>query len=183
MPRYVAFLRGINLGKRRPPMSELKRLFEELGFTNVATFIARGNVLFETKSHDGTILEFRIEAHLEKSLGYGVATFIRSEAEVKAVLAYPAFGSEVPEGGAVYVNFLKEPMSSDLAKRLQGCCTDVDEFCVNGREVYWLCRIRSSESEVWTSPAMKTLKFPLATMRNMTSVRKLAAKHGMAVIS
>jgi uncharacterized protein (DUF1697 family) len=171
MPRYVAFLRGINLGKRRPPMSELKRLFEELGFTNVATFIASGNVLFETKSHDGTILEFRIEAHLEKSLGYGVATFIRSEAEVKAVLAYPAFGSEVPEGGAVYVNFLK------------GCCTDVDEFCVNGREVYWLCRIRSSESEVWTSPAMKTLKFPLATMRNMTSVRKLAAKHGMAVIS
>ena len=49
MPRYVAFLRGINLGKRRPPMSELKRLFEELGFTNVATFIASGNVLFETK--------------------------------------------------------------------------------------------------------------------------------------
>jgi uncharacterized protein (DUF1697 family) len=181
MPRYVAFLRGINLGRRRPPMSELKRLFEELGFSDVATFIASGNVIFATKAKDAGKLEGRIESHLAAELGYDVATFIRSAEEVKAVLSFPAFAGEVPEGGAVYVNFLKVPMEPTLITGLLACRTETDEFCVNGRDVYWLCRIRSSESEVWTSPAMKALKFPLATMRNMTSVRKLAAKHGIAV--
>ena len=49
MQRYIAFLRGMNLGKRRLPMSRLKELFEELGFNDVETFIASGNVLFSSK--------------------------------------------------------------------------------------------------------------------------------------
>jgi uncharacterized protein (DUF1697 family) len=49
MQRYIAFLRGINLGKRRLPMSQLKALFEELGFDDVETFIAGGNIVFSSK--------------------------------------------------------------------------------------------------------------------------------------
>ncbi len=48
MPRYIAFLRGINLGKRRLPMSQLRSSFEELGFSDVKTFIASGNVVFSS---------------------------------------------------------------------------------------------------------------------------------------
>ena len=52
MTRYVAFLRGINLGKRRVVMTDLKRAFEDAKFQNVATFIASGNVLFDSAVRD-----------------------------------------------------------------------------------------------------------------------------------
>jgi hypothetical protein len=51
----------------------------------------------------------------------------------------------------------------------------VDEFQVKGREYYWLCRIKSNESKAWTSPAMRAIKLPSSSMRNLTTLRKLAA--------
>ncbi len=76
MHHYVAFLRGINLGNRRLKMDELRRLFEQLKFTDVATFIASGNVLFASKSADRQKLAQTIAAHLHKSLDYPVDTFL-----------------------------------------------------------------------------------------------------------
>ena len=84
MQRYVAFLRWMNLGKRRLPMSRLKALFEELGFQDVDTFIASGNVLFSSPVTDPGKLETRIAGHLESSLGYGVDTFVRTLEQVAA---------------------------------------------------------------------------------------------------
>ncbi len=55
--------------------------------------------------------------------------------------------------------------------------TNEDEFRVEERELYWLCRVRTSDSKVWTLPEIKALKFPTVTLRNMTSIRKLVAKH------
>ena len=52
---------------------------------------------------------------------------------------------------------------------------EIDDLCVDGREYYWLCRIRSTESKIWTSAAMRALKLPTSSMRNLTTVRKLAA--------
>jgi uncharacterized protein (DUF1697 family) len=85
MERYVAFLRGINLGKRRPPMSQLRELFEEMGFDEVETFIASGNVLFSSKQRMRSELETRIARQLEDSLGYAVDTFVRTVEEVTAI--------------------------------------------------------------------------------------------------
>ena len=76
MQRYIAFLRGINLGKRRLAMSRLKALFEKLGFRDVETFIASGNVLFSCKATDTSALESRIAKHLHASLGYEVDTSV-----------------------------------------------------------------------------------------------------------
>jgi len=83
--RYVAFLRGINLGKRRMPMSRLMALFQELGFDCVETFIASGNVLFSARAAEISQLEARIARHLEGSLGYPVDTFVRTTDEVARV--------------------------------------------------------------------------------------------------
>ena len=85
--RYVAFLRGINLGKRRVAMTRLKALFEELGYGDVATFIASGNVVFSSPSRDAAALETEIASHLEATLGYDVDTFVRTSAEVIKITA------------------------------------------------------------------------------------------------
>jgi uncharacterized protein (DUF1697 family) len=177
MPEYVAFLRGINLGRRRPPMSQLRELFEELGFENVSTFIASGNVLFASKSSNTSKLERTIAQHLQDSLGYEVETFVRTREEAVAVANADPFPGEEAAGGTIHVGFLHEKLAPELARKLSSIRTQEDEFCVSGREFYWLCRVRTSDSKIWSSPALKALKLPVSSMRNMTSIRKLVAKH------
>ncbi|HEX7528041.1 MAG TPA: DUF1697 domain-containing protein, partial [Thermoanaerobaculia bacterium] len=80
MPRLVAFLRALNVGGRVVKMGALKRDFETMGFTDVETFIASGNVVFSSKGARG--LEAKIANALEQELGYAVATFVRTVAEV-----------------------------------------------------------------------------------------------------
>lgn len=177
MPRYVAFLRGINLGKRRLAMGRLAALFEELGFDDVATFIASGNVVFSSKARDGKRLESRIAKHLESSLGYDVDTFVRTAAEVAAIGKMAPFSDGDRAGNTIHVGFWHERPAPAVARKLAAMRTGYDEFRVVGREYYWLCRGRSSDSKVWALPEIKALRLPTATMRNMTSIRKLVAKH------
>lgn len=178
MHHYVAFLRGINLGNRRLKMDELRARFVELKFADVTTFIASGNVIFSSKTSDGTKLARQIEQHLAKSLGYKVDTFVRSRAEVAAVAAFRPFPAAdlAHPAHAVYAGFLRDELSPAQARGLAACRTDVHEFCVNGREYYWVCRKKSPESwDIWATPGMRALKLPSSSMRNLTTIRKLAA--------
>ena len=177
MQRYIAFLRGINLGKRRVPMKQLAALFEQLGYQDTATFIASGNVLFSTKKGNTHELESKIAAHLEDSLGYGVDTFVRTAEEVLAISKLRVFAEEGAEGITVHVGFLQQKLPPEIANKLAAVRTDVDEFRVMDREYYWLCRIRMHESKVWSLPEVRQLRLPTSTMRNRTSIRKLVAEH------
>jgi uncharacterized protein (DUF1697 family) len=175
--RYVAFLRGINLGKRRLPMSRLKTAFEELRFDAVETFIASGNVLFTIEPTEVGRLESRIARHLETSLGYTVDTFLRRADEVVAVARAKIFPEDGKEGIMIHVGFMHEPLAPAVARKFTALRTPENEFQVKGREYFWLCRGHTSDWKVWTSPGIKTLRLPTSSMRNLTSIRKLVAKH------
>ena len=69
MPKYVAFLRAINVGGHTVKMDQLRRLFEALGFSDVQTFIASGNVIFDSKSKSTKALEKKIEKYLQDCTG------------------------------------------------------------------------------------------------------------------
>ncbi|MSU22990.1 MAG: hypothetical protein EXS32_04115 [Opitutus sp.] len=76
----------------------------------------------------------------------------------------------------MYAGFLKEALGAQQARQFLACRTDVDEFRVDGREYYWLCRAKKfNESKAWTSPQMKAVKLPTSSMRNLTTIRRLAA--------
>src|SRR5262249_56400329 len=111
MPLHVAFLRAINVGGRVVKMDHLRALFEGLGLANVETFIASGNVIFESPVRKAKALEARIEAHLRDSLGYAVGVFIRSPAELAAVAGHRPFPAADLEagGGTPFIPFLPEP--------------------------------------------------------------------------
>jgi uncharacterized protein (DUF1697 family) len=175
--RYVAFLRGMNLGKRRPPMSKLRSLFEELGFRNVETFIASGNVIFSTGSSSSRQIGLRIARHLESSLGYPVDTFVRTADEVAKIAGTKILSESEAPGTTVHVAFLHEKLSPGVARELQSVDTGYDRFRVKDGEFYWFCCGPISKSEVWKLPEVKKLKLPACTMRNITSLRKLVAKH------
>lgn len=178
MPRYIAFLRAINVGGRTAKMEVLRSCFEELGFAQVATFIASGNVIFEVNTENETPrqLEAKIEAALHKTLGYEVATFLRSDAELGHVANYQPFGGEWEEGHSLYISFLPSEPSQEAKQKLLKYRDDLNDFHLHGRELYWLCRGKISDSAVSGAMLDRTLKMP-ATMRNITTVKKLAAKY------
>lgn len=187
--RLVAVLRAINVGGHNVKMERLRALFAELGYGRVETLIASGNVLFDLppksvgKRDRGRpdIVEATIEAHLHAALGYGVATFIRSAGEIQGIAAHvwdaDVNDSEIRQGVAptTIVGFLKAAPGSDVIARVGALGSETDHFRFDGRELYWLCCTHLGESRIAGGLLEKTLGMPM-TMRNMTTVRKLAEK-------
>ncbi len=179
MPRLFAFLRAINVGGHTVTMAELCRLFEGLGFKGVETFIASGNVSFTSRSRAGRAAEERIEKCLHASLGFEVATFIRTDTEVAAIARYRPFSAAQLRGaGAFSVGFLTEPLGAPAIKALMALKTEIDNFRVHGRELYWLCQKKQSESLVSNAVFERTLRVR-ATFRNVNTVSRLAAKYAL----
>ena len=177
MNSYLAFLRGINLGRRRVKMAALRDLFEQLNFKDVATFITSGNVLFAARPGEEQQLRKRIEVHLRAGLGYDVDVFLRTTTEVTAMAQAEPF-SDVKldrSGGRIYVVMLHATLTKSTQRQVLACQTPVDHLRFIGRELYWHCQIRSSDSTLWTSPQMRALKLPATTMRNMTTINQLHA--------
>ena len=178
-PRAVAFLRAINVGGHVVKMDKLRSLFTALGLRDVETFIASGNVVFAPGKGSVAALEKRIEKHLEKALGYEVGTFIRSDAEVASVASYEPFPANlVARSKRLYVGFVSEPLSAAQKKKLLAMKSDVEDFHVKGREVYWLSRVTQAESKF--NNAVFERAVTRATWRNMNTVQKLTAKFGFA---
>jgi uncharacterized protein (DUF1697 family) len=173
--RYIAFLRAINVGGHVVKMDRLRAMFESLRLGQVETFIASGNVLFDSREPDTAALERKIERRLAKELGYEVTTFLRTPAELTDLVARLPFGDRAIDGCTLSVAFLKAPPSAAAVERVRLLRTDDDDLLVRDRELYWLCRGRTSDSKVWRTPLEKVIGMP-ATLRNITTVRKLAAK-------
>ena len=177
MPRYVAFLRAINVGGHLVKMDHLRRLFESLGFVGVETFIASGNVVFETPSRNVKAIERRVEQMLREELGYEVVTFIRTGAEVARISEYQPFEpSDLAGAVALNVAFLADALDDTSTEKLMAMKTETDDFHVNEREMYWLCRRKQSESTFFKVGFERTVGRK-ATVRTANTIRKIAAKY------
>ena len=178
MPRYIAFLRAINVGGHNTvKMDFLRQLFESLGFSNVETFIASGNIVFETTSNNAQALEREIEKVLHEALGYAVATFIRTGMELAAIANYKPFSqSDLDGAAALNIAFLADGLDDKSSQKLMALRTDIDDFHVHGREIYWLCRKRQSGSKISNAVLEKALG-QKSTLRGANTVKKMAAKY------
>lgn len=177
MPRYVAFLRAVNVGGRVVRMDFLRHLFESLGFSNVETFIASGNVLFDAASENVQALERKIESGLGKALGYEVAVFIRTVTELSAIADYKPFPQPALDAAeALNIALLAEPPDDESKRRLLALRTDIDDFHVHGREIYWLCLRKQSVSRISNAVIEKALG-RRASLRGANTIRKMAAKY------
>jgi uncharacterized protein (DUF1697 family) len=141
MPRYAAFLRGINLGRRRVTGEQLCAPLRGLGFAGVASFLASGNLVFdspEEQRHDE--LEARVGAALEAALGYEVLTFVRGAAEVAAIVARTPFPPAVLEGsaGKLQVILLQAAPDDAAAAAVLARAPADDRLVLVGTELYWL---------------------------------------------
>lgn len=107
---YIALLRGINVGGHKPvKMEELKKAFEQMGFKNVKTLLASGNVLFDASKTGRENLSGRIEKKLETTFGHEIGVILRTFEQVRSLVTSSPFkGIEVTLQTRLYVTFLSD---------------------------------------------------------------------------
>lgn len=178
MPRYVAFLRAINVGGSRTVKMDVLRLaFESMGFSGVSSFIASGNIVFETPIRSRLALENRIEEALMQRLGYEVTPFIRTGPELHDLLAYKAFPkSAIAPGDESIILFLSAQLPPQVQRAVLAVGTTTDEFRPHAREVYWVRHRSAGNAEYATLALEKALGQPF-TARSVRTVQKIADKY------
>lgn len=175
-PRAAAFLRAVNVGGRTVTMERLRELLAGQGLGRIETVLASGNLLFDLPPEGAATVERRIESRLRKELGYEVATFVRTAAEIEAIAHREPFGGAAAgEVHGVYVAFLPAEPDGESRRAVESASTADDLLRVVGREVYWLCRTRFSDSPL-SGPKLEKLLGQPATVRNLTTVRKVATR-------
>lgn len=165
MTSFIALLRAVNVGGTgKLPMADLKAMCESAGFRLVRTYIASGNVIFESKL-DETAVRKALEKRLRVYAGKPVAVMVRTAAEMAEVLAKNPFPNA--PGNRTIAIFLDATPPRDALESMSG---RVDEEVGLGRkEIYVLYGANMARSK---------LKIPAAkngTARNMNTVAKLAA--------
>jgi uncharacterized protein (DUF1697 family) len=140
MPTYAAFLRGMNVGGHRISNGELGRRFEELGFRDVGTFRASGNVIFDAATEPEDELAAQIEAGLEASLGYAVPVFLRNASEIGAIAAHRPFAQPLIDTsrGKLQVVMLSAAPAAHARKEVLAMASDEDQLAFGERELLWL---------------------------------------------
>jgi uncharacterized protein (DUF1697 family) len=164
MTRYVALLRAVNVGGTgHLPMAELKSMCGKAGFARVATYIASGNVVFESEAAPSKV-KAELEARLAAYAGKPVGVMIRTAAEMAAVLAANPFPEAEPK--FTYAIFLDAPPLHDALERATG--RNGERMALGKREIYVHYGAGMGRSKL-RIPAAKT-----GTGRNMNTVAKLA---------
>jgi uncharacterized protein (DUF1697 family) len=164
MTTYAALLRAVNVGGTgKLPMSELRAMCASVGFSNVRTYIASGNVVFESKLSEKSV-KAKLERCLETYAGKPVGVLVRTGAELAAVLANNPFSSAAPNRTVAI--FLDARPPADVIESVSGQQTE--EIALGTREIYVHYKDGIAHSK---------LKIPAAgtgTARNMNTVAKLA---------
>ena len=174
MARYVALLRGINVGGKNPiGMPALKACFDEHGFEDVATYIQSGNVLFSTGRASVSKLTDRVERMLSADFDYDASVVIRDRAQMRTVIERAPDGFGVDPSRYRYdVIFLKPPLSAGAAMKSVRVRDGVDEAAA-GRGVLYFSRLTSRASQSYLSKIVSTPVYQSMTIRNWNTTTTL----------
>ena len=173
MKRFIAFLRAINISGHNLQMELLRQLFQDLGYAKVETFIASGNVIFETPIEDTLGLEQSIRTKLRDGLGYDVAVFIRTDVEVAAIAAYQPFSQAKMDAAVAFnVAFLSVSPDEQSNLKLMALISSIDDFHIYKREIYWICKKKQSQSS-FSNTVMEKITKQHSTLRGINTLRKI----------
>lgn len=175
MARYVALLRGVNVGGKNPvKMITLAACFEEHGFADVATYIQSGNVVFAARASSAAAMTRRVEAMLADALALPISVVLRTAAEMQKTLsaAPPSFGART--GTYRYdVAFLKAPLDAQTALAQVPTRPGVDEVHAGPGALYFR-RLIAKASQSRMSRLTQLRIYPQMTIRNWATTQTLA---------
>lgn len=163
MTVYVALLRAVNVTGTTLQMTELKSICEELGFTDVKTYIQSGNVLFRSNEAEAKVAD-RLDEALGHKFGKKPGVMVRSTGELETIVENAPFPEAKPN--FLLVHFLPRKAAGDALDTM--VAPDGEEAVVAGREIYVHYPIGSGKSK------LKLAALKPGTSRNLNTVRKLA---------
>ena len=172
---YVAFVRGINVGGRKViRMEELARIFTSAGLRNVRTYIASGNVIFESGSANTTALTRRIEKTLLHSLGYQVTVMLRTLSELESIVTRNPFKRQ-PSGSDVmqFVVFLADEPKGKIQIPLISTAENLEVFEVTDRAAFVLSRRQKTGRSGFPNNFVEKQFGVAGTTRNWSTVNKI----------
>ncbi len=174
MARYAAFLRGMNLGRRRITNPELCAAFEALGLEEATAHQASGNVVFDTRMQKTAALERKIEKGLGTELGYEVATMVRPLEEV-AKLAVPPFDDAMlAKAGKPQIMILQKAPSAATQGEVMAFDAVDDRLCFAHGALYWLPAGKITDSTLDLRAIQKLVG--VNTMRTTGTLARLTKK-------
>lgn len=178
MVRYVALLRGINVGGNNLiKMLDLKACFEAHGFTQVSTYIQSGNVVFASQETDLATLSRQIETLLSKTFNYASRVVVRSESQMKKIIAGApkGFGAE-PTKYRYYVLFLKEPLTATQVMKEIPLKEGVDQAWAGPEGVVFHERVEKKATQSYLNRLVAMPMYKDMTIRNWNTTTKLLAR-------
>jgi len=171
--KYVAFLRGINVGgHNKIKMETLREMFAALGFENVKTYINSGNVIFETSEFDENALAAEIERAIQSEFALNIKVMIRTIDEIKDIIKNNPFAGQFENDKDLHVLFLGEELPEDKKTLLLANNNENELFAVRNREIFCLLRVGVLDSLLGKDYIGKKLKVS-ATARNWQTVNKI----------
>ncbi len=175
MARYIALLRGINLGSsRRVSMQDLRAILGDLGYTDVATLLQSGNAVFTGPRRQADKVCAEVSQAITERLGMPVRCVVRTASELAAVVAANPFPEHAGDGAKLMVAFLSGPVDRSTVDDVDPAGFAPDEFRLGGREIYLWLPNGASGSRIPVDFWDKKTKL-LSTMRNWNTVTKLLA--------
>lgn len=174
MNRYIAFLRGINVGgHKKLKMADLKVMMEDLHFADVKTYIQSGNVVFNAKANDG--LSEMISKEIEKQFGWEVPVLVKTSDEIAKILKNCSFEKTKMETS--YFMLLATPPKTDLIDALRKISYPNEEFVLTKECVYIYFENGLGNAKLNNNFFEKKLKVA-ATTRNYRTLLKLVELAG-----
>lgn len=174
MKRYIALLRGINVGKaKRVPMADLRALMEALGLTGVRTLLNSGNAVFDAKGGNAASLAKKLKAAIREKTGVDCEVIVKTAAELAGAIAEHPLRRHAEDDARMQVMFVQDASTLAELKALEAGDWAPEAFAV-GQHAAWLwCASGIIESRV-AKAAGKVLK-ERGTARNWATVEKLQA--------
>jgi len=174
--KYVAFLRGINLGKRRVKNTQLQTIFESLGFEEIKVLIASGNVVFLADKMDEDKLTTTIEDALKAGLGFEVSTMVRSADEIQAMIdSEPFKGIDVTKQTRLYVTLMGEKTKGTLKLPYSSDDGNFQILSRTDREIYSVLTVQEGARTVDLMAVLDKECSKRSTTRNWNTIVKAAA--------
>lgn len=179
MPKYIALLRGINVGgNNKISMPELKKAFENQSFTNVITYINSGNVIFDSNL-DEPAIKSNCEALIESAFGLKITVGIISAAELRDALAHaPDWWNTDPESKHNAI-FIIPPMTAEEVCVLVGDIKpEYEKAAYYGNVIFWSAPTATFSRARWSKMVHSKTVSGVITVRNANTTLKLAALTG-----
>ena len=175
MDQYVAFLRGINVGGNKLiKMESLRQVFESLGFTNVWTYIASGNIVFDARANNAGAIKTKIEKELKDSLGHQVTVALLTFADLASIVkADPFAGIEASKDVGLYVAFLSSPATLRPRLPLTFPKENVEVLALQDRAVFIVVQRKPDGTFAFPNDFIEKQFGVVATTRNWNTVRKI----------